>query len=136
MHGSSRCWSRSFCSGAIARRDGVWELPHSSLRFVEQLGEGQFGEVHLCELQLGRLAQSVSIPVAVKVLSRPADNNAKYVSDPPTDADTHSKNNVISVLCCHQKQEFEAPVVPQRSKPLLKMEIKALSGDKSRNLIL
>ena len=61
----------------MTRKNGVWELPHTSLKFMEKLGEGQFGEVHLCELQLGRLMQTTSIPVAVKVLSRPADKNAK-----------------------------------------------------------
>ena len=65
----------------MVKKDGVWQLPSSSLRFVEKLGEGQFGEVHLCHLQLGRIMQAASVPVAVKVLARPADKNARLVSN-------------------------------------------------------
>ena len=65
------------------------EFPRENLRFLEVLGEGQFGEVHLCEASdMARyvdndyiLNRSVTRPilVAVKILSLLADDRARYV---------------------------------------------------------
>ena len=72
------------------------EFPRDSLEFVEQLGEGQFGEVHLCEatrvadilgsddfLVRGSAANGTGttgqrpVMVAVKVLRHDADDQAR-----------------------------------------------------------
>ena len=65
----------------------VNEFPRENLRFVEVLGEGQFGEVHLCEAtDMGRYVddeyfvnRTLSRPlmVAVKILSLHADDRAR-----------------------------------------------------------
>ncbi|KAK2191810.1 hypothetical protein NP493_45g07003 [Ridgeia piscesae] len=65
----------------------VMEFPRENLRFVEKLGEGQFGEVHLCEAQritdllgddfLVNRTVSTSMVVAVKTLRRDADDQAR-----------------------------------------------------------
>ena len=66
----------------------VNEFPRENLRFVEVLGEGQFGEVHLCEASnMGRYAEedymmnrtmSRPVLVAVKILRIHADDRARY----------------------------------------------------------
>ena len=68
------------------------EFPRDSLEFVEQLGEGQFGEVHLCEAKrvadilgddflLNRTTTTTGsragAMVAVKVLRHDADDQAR-----------------------------------------------------------
>lgn len=63
------------------------EFPRQNLRFVEILGEGQFGEVHLCEAtDVSRFIddeyfvnRTMSRPllVAVKILSINADDRAR-----------------------------------------------------------
>ncbi|XP_013381472.1 discoidin domain-containing receptor 2 isoform X1 [Lingula anatina] len=65
----------------------VMELPRENLKFIEKLGEGQFGEVHLCEcMHLNELlgddyhsnrTTSKSLLVAVKVLRKTADETAR-----------------------------------------------------------
>ena len=65
----------------------VNEFPRENLRFVEVLGEGQFGEVHLCEAtDMGRFVddeyfinRTISRPllVAVKILSLLADDRGR-----------------------------------------------------------
>ncbi|WAR31293.1 DDRA-like protein [Mya arenaria] len=64
----------------------VVEFPRENLRFVEVLGEGQFGEVHLCEAaDIGEylhddytMARNANRPVlvAVKMLRKGADDRA------------------------------------------------------------
>ena len=65
----------------------VNEFPRENLRFLEVLGEGQFGEVHLCEASnISRyvddeyfLNRTMSRPilVAVKILRTHADDRAR-----------------------------------------------------------
>ncbi|XP_052789202.1 discoidin domain-containing receptor 2-like isoform X2 [Mya arenaria] len=65
----------------------VVEFPRENLRFVEVLGEGQFGEVHLCEAaDIGEylhddytMARNANRPVlvAVKMLRKGADDRAR-----------------------------------------------------------
>ncbi|XP_064615973.1 discoidin domain-containing receptor 2-like isoform X2 [Liolophura sinensis] len=80
----------------------VMEFPRENLKFIEVLGEGQFGEVHLCEavriteyLQddfvVNRTAsRSSSMLVAVKMLRREADDRAR--------ADFHKEIKIMSQL--------------------------------------
>ena len=68
----------------------VNEFPRENLRFLEVLGEGQFGEVHLCEASdMARfvdndyiLNRTITRPilVAVKILSLLADDRARLVA--------------------------------------------------------
>lgn len=51
------------------------ELPRNQLKVIQKLGQGQFGEVNLCEIQLD--PTSVSL-VAVKTLRQDADFHARY----------------------------------------------------------
>ncbi|XP_041843236.1 epithelial discoidin domain-containing receptor 1 isoform X2 [Melanotaenia boesemani] len=63
------------------------ELPRQSLIFKEKLGEGQFGEVHLCEIENPQDLPSLEFPfnvrkgrpllVAVKILRPDASKNAR-----------------------------------------------------------
>ncbi|XP_064648959.1 discoidin domain-containing receptor 2-like isoform X3 [Lineus longissimus] len=65
----------------------VIEFPRENLKFIEKLGEGQFGEVHLCEAQriieylgddfLVNRTASRSLLVAVKMLRKGASNQAR-----------------------------------------------------------
>ncbi|KAK3589847.1 hypothetical protein CHS0354_015865 [Potamilus streckersoni] len=65
----------------------VIEFPRENLRFVEVLGKGQFGEVHLCEtldvteyIQDGNIAKkriSSRTLVAVKILQTDSDDRAR-----------------------------------------------------------
>ncbi|XP_041368248.1 discoidin domain-containing receptor 2-like isoform X2 [Gigantopelta aegis] len=79
----------------------VLEFPRENLRFVEVLGEGQFGEVHLCEALrindiLGdeymgnRTNTNRSMLVAVKMLRPNADDRAR--------ADFHKEVKIMSQL--------------------------------------
>ncbi|XP_004847115.1 epithelial discoidin domain-containing receptor 1 isoform X3 [Heterocephalus glaber] len=63
------------------------DFPRSRLRFKEKLGEGQFGEVHLCEVENPQDLASLDFPVsvrkgqpllvAVKILRPDATKNAR-----------------------------------------------------------
>ncbi|XP_075411453.1 epithelial discoidin domain-containing receptor 1 isoform X2 [Tenrec ecaudatus] len=63
------------------------DFPRSRLRFKEKLGEGQFGEVHLCEVESPQDLVSLDFPlnvrkdhpllVAVKILRPDATKNAR-----------------------------------------------------------
>lgn len=63
------------------------DFPRSQLRFKEKLGEGQFGEVHLCEVESPQDLVSLGFPlnvrkghpllVAVKILRPDATKNAR-----------------------------------------------------------
>ncbi|KAK3781338.1 hypothetical protein RRG08_018964 [Elysia crispata] len=79
----------------------VMELRREDLRFVEVLGEGQFGEVHLCEalrtddLMADEIMLNRSLPrnpllVAVKMLRPTADDRAR--------ADFHKEIKIMSQL--------------------------------------
>ncbi|KAM8873847.1 discoidin domain-containing receptor 2 isoform 2-T2 [Spinachia spinachia] len=66
---------------------GVEEFPRKLLTFKEKLGEGQFGEVHLCEAKgmqefmnkasLFDIPEEQMVLVAVKMLRSDADKNAR-----------------------------------------------------------
>uniref|UniRef100_A0AAY4BTD9 receptor protein-tyrosine kinase n=1 Tax=Denticeps clupeoides TaxID=299321 RepID=A0AAY4BTD9_9TELE len=73
---------------SLTRKDiSVGEFPRHRLHFREKLGEGQFGEVHLCEAEglLEFLGENTPLPewdgrpvlVAVKQLRPDATNNAR-----------------------------------------------------------
>ncbi|GCB63055.1 hypothetical protein scyTo_0011562 [Scyliorhinus torazame] len=73
---------------ALAGKDiGVGEFPRQQLIFREKLGEGQFGEVHLCEVDSPQDLESLGFPlsvrkghplmVAVKMLRSDATKNAR-----------------------------------------------------------
>ncbi|XP_058866796.1 discoidin domain-containing receptor 2-like isoform X1 [Acipenser ruthenus] len=73
---------------ALAGKDiGVGEFPREHLAFKEKLGEGQFGEVHLCEIDSPQDLVSLEFPfnirkgrpllVAVKILRSDATKNAR-----------------------------------------------------------
>ncbi|CAG5136400.1 unnamed protein product, partial [Candidula unifasciata] len=79
----------------------IMELQREDLRFVEVLGEGQFGEVHLCEalhpddLMVDEYLLNRSLPrtpllVAVKMLRPNADDRAR--------ADFHKEIKIMSQL--------------------------------------
>ncbi|XP_059166256.1 discoidin domain-containing receptor 2-like isoform X2 [Physella acuta] len=79
----------------------VMELRREDLRFVEVLGEGQFGEVHLCEAlhgeelmvdeyMLNRTLPCAPLLVAVKMLRPNADERAR--------ADFHKEIKIMSQL--------------------------------------
>ncbi|KAK0063350.1 discoidin domain-containing receptor 2 [Biomphalaria pfeifferi] len=79
----------------------VMELRREDLRFVEVLGEGQFGEVHLCEalhgddllvdeFMLNRNLPRAPLLVAVKMLRPNADDRAR--------ADFHKEIKIMSQL--------------------------------------
>ncbi|XP_035829229.1 discoidin domain-containing receptor 2, partial [Aplysia californica] len=79
----------------------VMELRREDLRFVEVLGEGQFGEVHLCEAlhaeelmvdeyMLNRTLPRAPLLVAVKMLRPNADDRAR--------ADFHKEIKIMSQL--------------------------------------
>ncbi|KAK7504484.1 hypothetical protein BaRGS_00004350, partial [Batillaria attramentaria] len=79
----------------------VMEFPRENLRFVEVLGEGQFGEVHLCEAvrineflpdeyTMNRTLSRSSMLVAVKMLRPTADDRAR--------ADFHKEIKIMSQL--------------------------------------
>lgn len=79
----------------------VMEFPRENLRFVEVLGEGQFGEVHLCEAiriseflpdeyNLNRTVSRSTMLVAVKMLRPTADDRAR--------ADFHKEIKIMSQL--------------------------------------
>ena len=53
------------------------ELPRQQLKVIQKLGQGQFGEVNLCELKLDSVGVSL---VAVKMLRQDADYQARSVS--------------------------------------------------------
>ncbi|XP_052222204.1 LOW QUALITY PROTEIN: discoidin domain-containing receptor 2-like [Dreissena polymorpha] len=78
------------------------EFPRRNLRFVEVLGEGEFGEVHLCEAfglsdpmlpgseyMMGR-RRSGPVLVSVKILRKTADDRAR--------SDFHREMKVMSML--------------------------------------
>uniref|UniRef100_A0A674PA42 receptor protein-tyrosine kinase n=1 Tax=Takifugu rubripes TaxID=31033 RepID=A0A674PA42_TAKRU len=77
------------CSGGHHQSAGVFrrEFPRDKLSFKEKLGEGQFGEVHLCEAEdmLDFLEEELSVEqnrespllVAVKMLREDANKNAR-----------------------------------------------------------
>ncbi|XP_066543282.1 epithelial discoidin domain-containing receptor 1 isoform X2 [Amia ocellicauda] len=70
-----------------AKEGGPGELPRHCLIFKEKLGEGQFGEVHLCEIDNPQELLSLEFPfnirkgrpllVAVKILRSDATKNAR-----------------------------------------------------------
>ncbi|XP_069491456.1 epithelial discoidin domain-containing receptor 1 isoform X2 [Ambystoma mexicanum] len=73
---------------ALAGKDiAVGEFPRARLVFKEKLGEGQFGEVHLCEIDSPQDLLSLEFPfnirkgrplmVAVKILRSDATKNAR-----------------------------------------------------------
>uniref|UniRef100_A0A1W7RHY1 Epithelial discoidin domain-containing receptor 1 n=1 Tax=Agkistrodon contortrix contortrix TaxID=8713 RepID=A0A1W7RHY1_AGKCO len=73
---------------ALAGKDmAVGEFPRERLIFKEKLGEGQFGEVHLCEVENPQDLPSLEFPfnvrkgrpllVAVKILRSDATKNAR-----------------------------------------------------------
>ncbi|XP_041081721.1 epithelial discoidin domain-containing receptor 1-like isoform X2 [Polyodon spathula] len=73
---------------ALASKDiGAGEFPREHLVFKEKLGEGQFGEVHLCEIDSPQDLVSLEFPfnirkgrpllVAVKILRSDATKNAR-----------------------------------------------------------
>ncbi|XP_078497824.1 epithelial discoidin domain-containing receptor 1 [Lissotriton helveticus] len=73
---------------ALAGKDiAVGEFPRTRLVFKEKLGEGQFGEVHLCEIDSPQDLLSLEFPfnirkgrplmVAVKILRSDATKNAR-----------------------------------------------------------
>ncbi|ESO96071.1 hypothetical protein LOTGIDRAFT_116145 [Lottia gigantea] len=78
----------------------VMEFPRENLRFLEVLGEGQFGEVHLCEaVRINELLNddyltnrtlSRSMLVAVKMLRPNADDRAR--------SDFHKEIKIMSQL--------------------------------------
>ncbi|PVD21718.1 hypothetical protein C0Q70_17518 [Pomacea canaliculata] len=79
----------------------VMEFPRENLRFVEVLGEGQFGEVHLCEAirineflteeyTMNRTMSRSTMLVAVKMLRPTADDRAR--------ADFHKEIKIMSQL--------------------------------------
>uniref|UniRef100_A0A5F9DJV4 receptor protein-tyrosine kinase n=1 Tax=Oryctolagus cuniculus TaxID=9986 RepID=A0A5F9DJV4_RABIT len=73
--------------GAAADGPPRVDFPRSRLRFKEKLGEGQFGEVHLCEVESPQDLVSLDFPlhvrkghpllVAVKILRPDATKNAR-----------------------------------------------------------
>jgi len=79
----------------------IMELPPENLLFVEKLGEGLFGEVHLCEalritdyleddFLINRMGPSRSLLVAVKMLHSHADAKAR--------SDFHREAKIMSRL--------------------------------------
>nr|XP_033772510.1 epithelial discoidin domain-containing receptor 1 isoform X1 [Geotrypetes seraphini]XP_033772511.1 epithelial discoidin domain-containing receptor 1 isoform X1 [Geotrypetes seraphini]XP_033772512.1 epithelial discoidin domain-containing receptor 1 isoform X1 [Geotrypetes seraphini] len=73
---------------ALSGKDiAVGEFPRARLRFKEKLGEGQFGEVHLCEIDNPQDLPGLEFPfnirkgrplmVAVKILRSDATKNAR-----------------------------------------------------------
>ncbi|XP_077876458.1 epithelial discoidin domain-containing receptor 1 isoform X3 [Ictidomys tridecemlineatus] len=74
--------------GAVGDGPPRVDFPRSRLRFKEKLGEGQFGEVHLCEVENPQDLVSLDFPinvhkgqpllVAVKILRPDATKNASY----------------------------------------------------------
>ncbi|KAG1704466.1 Discoidin domain-containing receptor 2 [Nymphon striatum] len=68
---------------SIREKLDVREFPREQLHFLEKLGEGQFGEVHLCEAQ--GIPELVDVPcygkssmlVAVKILRKNATESAR-----------------------------------------------------------
>ncbi|KYO24108.1 discoidin domain-containing receptor 2 isoform B [Alligator mississippiensis] len=73
---------------ALAAKDvALAEFPRGRLRFKEKLGEGQFGEVHLCEVESPQDLLNLEFPfnvrkgrpllVAVKILRSDATKNAR-----------------------------------------------------------
>ncbi|XP_043533945.1 discoidin domain-containing receptor 2-like isoform X2 [Chiloscyllium plagiosum] len=76
---------------ALAGKDiAVGEFPRQRLVFREKLGEGQFGEVHLCEVDSPQDLESLGFPlsirkghplmVAVKMLRSDATKNARFLT--------------------------------------------------------
>ncbi|KAI2541484.1 DDR1 isoform 53, partial [Pan troglodytes] len=73
--------------GAVGDGPPRVDFPRSRLRFKEKLGEGQFGEVHLCEVDSPQDLVSLDFPlnvrkghpllVAVKILRPDATKNAR-----------------------------------------------------------
>ncbi|KAM5264024.1 epithelial discoidin domain-containing receptor 1 isoform 3-T3 [Ctenodactylus gundi] len=73
--------------GAVGDGPPRVDFPRSRLRFKEKLGEGQFGEVHLCEVEDPQDLVSLDFPisvrkgqpllVAVKILRTDATKNAR-----------------------------------------------------------
>ncbi|XP_010641747.2 epithelial discoidin domain-containing receptor 1 isoform X1 [Fukomys damarensis] len=73
--------------GAVGDGPPRVDFPRSRLRFREKLGEGQFGEVHLCEVENPQDLASLDFPVsvrkgqpllvAVKILRPDATKNAR-----------------------------------------------------------
>lgn len=73
--------------GAVGDGPPRVDFPRSRLRFREKLGEGQFGEVHLCEVENPHDLASLDFPVsvrkgqpllvAVKILRPDATKNAR-----------------------------------------------------------
>ncbi|PNI76453.1 DDR1 isoform 57, partial [Pan troglodytes] len=74
--------------GAVGDGPPRVDFPRSRLRFKEKLGEGQFGEVHLCEVDSPQDLVSLDFPlnvrkghpllVAVKILRPDATKNASF----------------------------------------------------------
>lgn len=70
-------------STELASAEDVREVPRHRIRFIEKLGEGQFGEVHLCEAE--GIPELVDVPVsfgtktlvAVKTLRKNATEQAR-----------------------------------------------------------
>ncbi len=63
----------------IAAKAELKDIPRSRLRRLEKLGEGQFGEIHLCSLQAELEGEEDTI-VAVKELRRDSNQAAKYLN--------------------------------------------------------
>ncbi|XP_069120897.1 discoidin domain-containing receptor 2-like isoform X1 [Argopecten irradians] len=84
----------------LSLEHSVMQFPRDSLQFIEVLGEGQFGEVHLCEAincgefindeYFGNRTSSRPVLVAVKMLRRNADDRAR--------SDFHKEIKIMSQL--------------------------------------
>ncbi|XP_062848997.1 discoidin domain-containing receptor 2 [Trichomycterus rosablanca] len=82
---SSHCYSITAISVPLGRDGALEEFPREKLTFKEKLGEGQFGEVHLCEAkglkdflkEDGSDIGDEPILVAVKTLREDASKNAR-----------------------------------------------------------
>ncbi|KAH0502401.1 Epithelial discoidin domain-containing receptor 1 [Microtus ochrogaster] len=87
--------------GAVGDGPPRVDFPRSRLRFKEKLGEGQFGEVHLCEVENPQDLVSSDFPisvqkghpllVAVKILRPDATKNARFDIQ-LSDLKTHTPN--------------------------------------------
>ncbi|KAF7705883.1 discoidin domain-containing receptor 2 isoform X1 [Silurus meridionalis] len=82
---SSHCYSVAAISMPPGRDEALEEFPREKLTFKDKLGEGQFGEVHLCEAkcmkdfmkEYGSDISDEPILVAVKILREDATKNAR-----------------------------------------------------------
>jgi hypothetical protein len=87
-----------------------WEFPRENLVYMKELGEGQFGKVHLMKAK-NICGHSGSIQVAVKILSNLQVENMKTFYEEMEVMKQFTHSNIVSFLGICSEVEDGAPMI-------------------------